>query len=127
MLTRVRPRSLEKGIKLLGELSNLKVKVAAVQETRFICAVDYLVLEYDSFFFQHTAAATTLGVSLQIGRSLCADKSVVFVGDDDQLVVVDDAVKSFKFRVDTVYAPNTVCERTSFFDGWHSSSTIRNG
>ena len=40
---------------------------------------------------------------------------VVFVGDVGRLVVADVAVKSFKFRLVVVYAPNTAVERVSFF------------
>ena len=50
-----------------------------------------------------------------VGRSLDADVDVVFAGDGGQLVVVDVAVKSFKFRLVAVYAPNIVVERVSFF------------
>ena len=49
------------------------------------------------------------------GRSLDADGNVVFASDEGRLVVVDVAVKSFKFRLVVVYAPNTAVERVSFF------------
>ena len=55
------------------------------------------------------------GVSLLIGRSLDADVNVVFAGDESRLVVVDVAVKSLKFWVVAVYAPNTAVKRVSFF------------
>ena len=63
------------------------------------------------------AAAVPLvsGVSLLVVRSLDADVNVVFAGDESRLVVADIAVKSFKFRVVVVYAPNSIAERTSFF------------
>ena len=48
-----------------------------------------------------------------IGRSL--DVDVVFAGDGSRLVVADVAVKSLKFRLVVVYAPNTPVERVSFF------------
>ena len=66
-------------------------------------------------FSQHTAAAPALGVSLLVGRSLDADVDVVFAGDGGRLVVVDVAVKSFKFRLVAVYASNIAAERVSFF------------
>ena len=50
-----------------------------------------------------------------VGRSLDADNDVVFAGDSGRLVVADVAVKSFKFRLVVVYAPNTAAERVSFF------------
>ena len=63
-------------------------------------------------FSQHTAAA---GVSLLVGRSLDADVDIVFAGDGGRLVEADVAVKSFKFRLVAVYAPNSAAERVSFF------------
>ena len=63
-------------------------------------------------FSQHTAAAVALG-SL-VGRSLDADVDVVFAGDGGRLVVADVAIKSFKFRLVAVYAPNIAVERVSF-------------
>ena len=87
-------------------------------------SVDCQVLR-TTHFFQHTAAAAALEVSLLIGHSLGADVSVVFVGDGDRLVVADDAVKSFKFRVATVYTP-TPLVRGLLFRPLRRSSTIRN-
>ena len=55
------------------------------------------------------------GVSLLIGRGLDADVDVVFADDGGRLVVADVAVKSFKFRLVAVYAPNFAAERVSFF------------
>ena len=59
-------------------------------------------------FSQHTAAAVL------VGHSLDADVDV-FAGDGGRLVVADVAVKSFKFRLIAVYAPNIAVERVSFF------------
>ena len=50
-----------------------------------------------------------------VGRSLDADINVVFANDEGRLVVADVPVKSFKFRVVVVYAPNTPVERVSLF------------
>ena len=50
-----------------------------------------------------------------VGRSLDPDVNVVFAGNGGRLVVADIAVKSFKFRVVAVYAPNIAGERTLFF------------
>ena len=47
--------------RLLAELNNLGVDVAAVQETHFTCGDDCRVLESDFNVFQHTAAAPALG------------------------------------------------------------------
>ena len=44
-----------------------------------------------------------------------ADVNVVFADDGGRLVVADVAVKSFKFRLVVVFAPNTPVERVSFF------------
>ena len=50
-----------------------------------------------------------------VGRSLDADVDVVFSGDRGRFVVADVAVKSFKFRLVAVFAPNITVERVSFF------------
>ena len=55
------------------------------------------------------------GIYLLVGRSLNANVNVVYAGDEGRLVVADVAVKSFKFRLVAVYAPNIVAERVSFF------------
>ena len=55
------------------------------------------------------------GVSLLVGRSLDANVNVVFAGDGGRLLMADVAVKTFKFRIAAVYAPNTAAERRSFF------------
>ena len=99
--------------RLLGELKTLGVDVAAVQETHFTCGADCRVLESDFNVFSANGSRTSVGVSLLVGRSLDAD--VVFAGDGGRLVVADVAVKSFKFRLVAVYAPNIVVERVSFF------------
>ena len=91
--------------RLLGELKTLGVDVAAVQETHFTCGADYRVLESDFNVFSAYGSCISAGVSLRFGRSLDAD--VVFAGDGGRLVVVDVAVKSFKFRLVAVYASNT--------------------
>ena len=96
-----------------AELKNLSVNVAAVQETHFICAADSHVLESDFNVFSAYGSRTSVGVSLLVGRSL--DVDVVFAGDRGRLVVADVAVKSFKFRLVVVYAPNFAAERVFFF------------
>ena len=101
--------------RLLGELKTLGVDVAAVQETHFTCGADCRVLESDFNIFSAYGSRTSVGVSLLVGRSLDADVDVVFAGDGGGLVVADVAVKSFKFRLVAVYAPNIVVERVSFF------------
>ena len=50
-----------------------------------------------------------------VGCSLDADIDVVFAGDRGWLVVANVAVKSFKFRLVVVYAPNIAGKRVSFF------------
>ena len=101
--------------RFLGELSNLGMNVAAVQETHFICAADCRPLEGDFVVFSAFSSRCDVGVSLLVGRSLNANVNIVFAGDEGRLVVVDIAVKTFEFRVVAVYAPNTVGERRSFF------------
>ena len=108
-------RDSSKCARLLAELRHLGVDVAAVQETHFTCGADYRVMESDFNVFSAYGSGAGAGVSLLVGRSLDADVDVVFAGDGGQLVVVDVAVKSFKFRLVAVYAPNIVAERVSFF------------
>ena len=100
---------------LLGELSNLRVDVAAMQETHFICAVDCWPLEGDFVLFSAFGSRCSAGVSLLVECSLNVNVNIVFAGGEGWLVVADIAVKTFEFRVVAVYAPNTVGERHSFF------------
>ena len=67
-----------KGARLLGELSNLRVEVAAAQETHLICAVDSRVLENDFNVFSAYGSCSSAGVSLLVGGSLGADVDAVF-------------------------------------------------
>ena len=105
-------RDPSKCVRLLSELSNLSVDVTTV--THFICAADCRVLENDFAVFSAYGSRSSVEVSLLVGHSLDADVNVVFAGDGGRLIVTDVAVKSFKFRVVTVYAPNIAGERTSF-------------
>ena len=108
-------RDTSKCMRLLGELKNLCVDVAAVQETHFTCGAGCRVLESGFNVFSVYGSRISAGVSLLIGRSLDAEVDIVFAGDGGQLVVADVAVKSFKFHLVAVYAPNTIAERVSFF------------
>ena len=93
--------------RLLSELKNVSVDVAAVQETHFICAADCRVLENDFNVFSAYGSHTSVGVSLLVGRSLDADVNVVFAGDGGQLVVADVAVKSWWVSLRTLLASGT--------------------
>ena len=108
-------RDSSKCTRLLCELKNLCVDVTEVQETHFTCGANCRVLESEFNVFSAYDSRTSAGVSLLIGCSLDADVDVVFAGDGGRRVVADVAVKSFKFRLVAVYAPNTVAERVSFF------------
>ena len=108
-------RDSSKCARLLAELKDLRVEVAAVQETHFICAADCRILENDFNVFSAYGSRSSTEVYLLVGHSLDADVNVVFAGDKGQLVVADVAVKSFKFRLVPVYAPNIAVERASFF------------
>ena len=108
-------RDSSKCARLLAELRHLSVDVAAVQEIHFTCGGDCRVLESDFNVFSAYGSGTSARVSLLVGRSLDADVDVVFAGDGGRLVVADVGVKSFKFRLVAVYAPNIVAERVSFF------------
>ena len=100
---------------MLAELKNLRVEVAGVQETHFICSADCQILENDFNVFSAYGSRSSAGFCLLVGHSLDADVDVVFAGDEGRLVVADVAVKSFKFRLVAVYAPNIAVERASFF------------
>ena len=100
---------------LLSELLNLNVDVATVLETHFTCAADCRILEFYYVVLSAQRSHSNIGASLLIGRSLNADVNLVLVDDWGRLVVADVTVKSYEFRVVTVYAPNIVAERVSFF------------
>ena len=72
-------RDPSKCARLLGELKNLSVDIAAVQETHLICAADCRVLESDFNVFSEYGSRTSVGVYLLVGRSLDADVDIVFV------------------------------------------------
>ena len=108
-------RDPNKCARLLGELSNLRVNVAAVQETHFTCAADCRVLEDDCVVLLAYGSRSSVGVYLLIEHSLNADVNFVLADDGDRLVVANVAVKSFEFQVAVVYAPNIAAERVSFF------------
>ena len=62
--------------RLLAELINLRVDVAAMQETHFICDAYCRVLESDFNVFSAYSSRGGVGVSLLVGCSL--DVDVVF-------------------------------------------------
>ena len=107
-------RDRSKCARLLGELLNFCVNVAAVQETHFTCAEDCQVLRDDFGVFSAFGSRCSAEVSLLVGCSLNAIVNLVFAGDGVRLVVADVAVKSFEFRVVAVYAPNSYGERLTF-------------
>ena len=67
---------------LLAELKNLRVDVAAVQETHLIFAADCRVLEKDFAVFLAYGSRNSTGVTLLVGRSLDADVKVVLAADE---------------------------------------------
>ena len=73
------------------------------------------MLEDDFVVFSAFGSHCNARVSLLVVRSLNAIVNLVFAGDGGRLVVADVAVKSFEFRGVTVYAPNFIGERRSFF------------
>ena len=91
--------------RLLTELSNLCVKVVAVQETQFICEADCRVLEGN--FVVSSAFGSRYGarVTQLVGRSLDAIINLVFADDGGRLVGADVAVKTFEFRIAAVHCP----------------------
>ena len=108
-------RNPSKCARLFVELSSLSINITAVQETHFTCAVDCWGLKDDYAVLSAYGSRSSVGVSLLIGRSLSAYVNLVLADYGDRLVVANVAVKSFEFRVTTVYAPNITAERVSFF------------
>ena len=112
--------------RLLGELLNLRVNVAAVQKIHFICVADCQVLKSDFVVFLAFGSRCGAGVSLLVGLRLNANVNLVFAGNEGQLVVADIAVKTFKFWVVVVYAPNIAGERDApSFGSWSHSWMTR--
>ena len=122
-------RDPSKCVRLLGELSNLCVSVAAVQETHFTCAEDCRVLRDDFTSFQHSAAAAALG-SLLVGRSLNAFVNLVFVGDGvggGRWFWPMLPLKASSFGWSWFMYPLALARDTPFSDGWSHSLMIGNG
>ena len=120
-------RDSSKCARLLGELRNLCVNVAAVQETHFTCGSDCRVLESDFIVFSAYGSGTSAGVSLLVGRSLDADVDVVFAGDGGRLVVVYVAVKVSSSVWLRFMRPISLRRGFPLFVGWRRSWTIRSG
>ena len=74
---------------LLGELSNLCVNVAAVQETRFTCAEDCQVLEDNFVSFSVFGSHFSTGVFQLVRHSLHVIVNLIFADDRGHLVVAD--------------------------------------
>ena len=72
-----RLRDPSKRTHLLGELSNLTVDIAAVQETHFTCAADCWVVENDYVVLSEYGSDSSVGVSLLIGRNHNADVNLI--------------------------------------------------
>ena len=87
-----RRRDPSKCAHLLGELSNLNMYVATVQETHFICTADCRVLENDYNVFSAYGSRSNIGVSLLIGCSLNANVNLVLEDDRGWLVMADVAI-----------------------------------
>ena len=76
----------------------------------FTCFADCWVLVDDYVILSAYGSRSSIGVSLLIGSSINADINLVIVDDGS-----DVAVKSFEFRLASVYVPNFASERASFF------------
>ena len=102
---------------LIGKLLNFSVNVAVVPESHFTCAADCPVLEDGYVFLSAYCSRISVRVSLLIRHSLNADVNLVLADDGSRLVVAYDTVKSFKFQVAAVHAPNIAAERGGVFSG----------
>ena len=76
---------------------------------------DYRVLEKNYIVFSAFANYNSVEVSLLVGRSLKADVNLIFVDDEDQLVMTYVVTKSFMLQVVVVYRPNCDADKRSFF------------
>ena len=99
----------------VAKFNNLGVDVAAVQETHFESDLDDYVPKNLFEVYSAYGGPSSRGVSLLVKRSLNAVTDIVFAGAGGRLIVADVAVRSYKFRVVAVYAPNIVAERKAFF------------
>ena len=72
---------LSKCAHLLGELSNICVYVAPVQETHFICAEDCRMVKGEFVVFSAVGSRCRAGISQQVGRSFDAIVNLVFADD----------------------------------------------
>ena len=109
-------RDSSKCARLLGELKNLCVDVAAVQETHFTCEADCRVLESDfNVFSAYGSNFSGWGLLASWTQPWCWCWRCFCRWRGRGLLWPMFAVKSFKFRLVAVYAPNIVAERVSFF------------
>ena len=99
----------------LRNLLQLDIDVCALQETHFTESRDERVFAGDFHVFSSYGTYQGRGVSLLVKRSLNAVVDVLFTDTDGRLVVADLKVDNSRFRVVSVYAPNTALERRSFF------------
>ena len=107
-------RDSSKAARLLEDLGDLKVDIAALEETHFICRADEHVLDRDYILVSSYGDRTSRGVSVLVKRSLGARIDVISAGSGGRCVVVDIAVRGHEFRVVAVYAPNVAAERRVF-------------
>ena len=108
-------RRRDKASRLLCDLKQHGVDVAALQETYFDWRAHGRVLMKDFLIFSAFGDAHARGVSVLVKRSLDARVNVVYAGASGRLVVVDVAVKNSEFRIVAAYAPNDIAGRRSFF------------
>ena len=95
-LVTLNPRGLRNSgsaARVLGDLRDLEVDIAALQETHFICRSDEHVFDSDYVVVSSYGDYLSRGVSLLVKRSLGARIDVVSVGSDGRYVVVDVAVR----------------------------------
>ena len=101
-------RDRSKASRLLCDLRQHGVDVAAVQETHFVWEAHEQMLRRDFYVFSAFGDVFARGVSLLVKRSLDARVNVVYAGASGRLVVADVAVQKCEFRVVAVYAADVV-------------------
>ena len=110
-------RSREKTDRLLKDLLDLKVDVAAIEETHFVRPVDSRVLANDYYVVSDYGNNVSRGVSLLVRCALNPRIDIVHRSRVGRAIVADVAIRDFTFRVVAAYAPNIRGERVSFFRG----------
>ena len=120
------PRDPSKCPYLLGELSNLCMDFAAVQDTHFTFAEECQVLEGDFVVFPAFGCRCSEKVSLLVGRSLNAIVNLVFAEDGAGWLWLMLTLKALSSGWSRFMRPIALARDAPFSDFLDCSLTIRN-